>query len=346
MGVPTVPILGQGLLLAVDSAIQDLSIFSPASPDGRSIVDLAVLSLAVAGLIFLVVEGVLFYCLWRFRAKRGDSLEPAQVYGSQPIEIAWTAAPTMIVFFLVLVTTRTLWEVNAAPPMPSPDEKGLFVTVIGRQWWWEYRYENFDGRELTFVTANELHIPTGTPDKPRMVYLRLESADVCHSFWAPRLGGKMDVIPGKTNSLTLSTAEPGLYLGQCAEFCGAAHANMLIRVVAEPVEAFESWLQNQERPAVESNLDDAIRGRELFLAHSCVNCHRIHGTPAIGHYAPDLTHLMSRDTLASGMIANDATNLLNWVRNPQAIKPGCLMPAFGLSDEENQRLVDFLLTLR
>jgi cytochrome c oxidase subunit 2 len=333
------------MLLAVDAAIHDLSIFAPASPDGRSIVDLAVLSVAVGGLIFLIVEGVLLYSIWRFRARRDDSQEPAQVYGSQPIEIAWTAAPTMIVFFLMLVTTRTLWEVNPTPPTPSPNEKGLFVTAIGRQWWWEYRYESFDGRKLDFIAANELHIPTDPDGKAPPVYLRLESADVCHSFWVPRLAGKMDLIPGKTNALTLRADEPGLFLGQCAEFCGTQHANMLIRVVAEPVEEFNQWLEHQRQPATESSAAATIRGKAVFLAHSCVNCHRIRGTTARGNYAPDLTHLMSRDTLASGMLANDEPNLLAWVRNPQSIKQGCLMPPFGLSEEENQQIVNYLMTL-
>jgi cytochrome c oxidase subunit 2 len=252
----------------------------------------------------------------------------------------------MIVFFLVLVTTRTLWEVNVPPPTPSPDEKGLFVTVIGRQWWWEYHYESFDGKRLGFITANELHVPSGEGGIPQPVYLQLESADVCHSFWVPRLCGKMDLIPGKPNALTLRADAPGLFLGQCAEFCGTQHASMLIRVVAEPAEEFKQWLEDQQRPAAESSEADAVRGKGVFLAHSCINCHRIRGTSAHGSYAPDLTHLMSRETLASGMIANDKTNLLAWVRDPQSIKQGCLMPPFGLSDEENRQIVDYLMTLR
>ena len=141
-------------------ADQDMSIFDPASPSAHSIVNLAVMALVVAGLIFVVVEGVLLYSVWRFRQPPGGPTgEPPQVYGSMPIEVAWTAAPTLIVFFLVLVTTRTLWDVEPTVPQPRPGDKALFVTVVGHQWWWEYVYESYNGRTLGFITANELHMP-------------------------------------------------------------------------------------------------------------------------------------------------------------------------------------------
>lgn len=343
-------------LLATDGGpTHDLSIFDPASPDAQSIVTLSVLACAIFGLIFFVVEAVLLYCVWRFRQAPGDpATEPAQVYGSKPIEVAWTAAPTMIVFFLVLVTTRTLWEVNAAPPAPKPDDNALFVTVVGRQWWWEYAYETYNGRKLGFTTANELHIPASDKGSPRPAHLILKSADVCHSYWVPRLGGKVDLIPGRTNSLTLRTSEPGLYLGQCAEYCGTQHANMLIRVVVDTPDEFESWLENQMLPAEEDrgsaaqkDRDSAAeRDRQAFLAQSCINCHRVRGTKAQGTYAPDLTHLMSRETLASGEIENTPDNLARWVHDPQPIKPGCLMPAFGLSPADEESIVRYLRTLR
>jgi cytochrome c oxidase subunit II len=333
------------LLAAVDGRMADVSIFSPASPQAEWIVDLAILALAIIGMIFVVVEGVLLYSVWRFRRRGNDpSGEPAQVYGSEPIEIAWTAAPTMIVFFLVLVITRTLWEVEAAPVAPSQGDQALFVTVVGHQWWWEYRYDSYDGRELGFVTANELHIPTGDDGAPRPVHLKLQSGDVCHSFWVPRLGGKMDLIPGRTNLLSFQTDEPGLYLGQCAEYCGDQHANMLLRVVAEPPAKFEAWLANEAKDAVD---DPAVaEGKATFLANSCVNCHRIAGTPAQGTAAPDLTHLMSRETLASGQVPNTRSNLRKWVHDPQSIKPGVLMPAFGLSEQEESQIVEYLRTLK
>jgi cytochrome c oxidase subunit 2 len=334
------------LLLAMgDSSAQNLSIFDPVSPPAESIRSLSVLVLAITGFIFVVVEGILIYSIVRFRRRPAPgSAEPPQVYGSKPIEIAWTAAPALTVFVLVLVTARTLWEVNVPPPQPRAGDNTLFVTVVGRQWWWEYQYDHYNGRELGFTTANELHIPASEEGVARPVYLDLKSADVCHSFWVPRLGGKTDLIPGRVNSMWFQTDRPGLYLGQCAEYCGTQHANMLLRVVVDSPGDFERWVQNEQKPAVE---DPAARaGRTAFLAQSCVNCHRVRGTPAQGGYAPDLTHLMSRETLASGMVKNTPENLRRWVVDPQQIKPGCLMPAFGLSDRECDDIVRYLLTLR
>jgi cytochrome c oxidase subunit 2 len=274
----------------------------------------------------------------------GKEPEPPQVYGSKPIEIAWTSAPALVVFVLVLVSARTLWEVNVPPPQPQAGDNTLFVTVVGRQWWWEYSYDHYNGRPLGFTTANELHIPAGEGAVARPVFLALKSADVCHSFWVPRLAGKTDLIPGRTNSMWFQTDQRGLYLGQCAEYCGTQHANMLLRVVVDSPGDFEKWLENQRQPAVE---DPAVpAGRAAFLRQSCVNCHRVRGTSAQGSYAPDLTHLMSRKTLASGMIENTPKNLRRWVTDPQQIKPGCLMPAFGLSEEQCNEIVRYLLTLQ
>jgi cytochrome c oxidase subunit 2 len=330
--------------LAAADGVVDVSIFSPASPAAESIVLLSVLVLAVAALIFIVVEGVLFYSIWRFRARRETTDgEPPQVYGSHPIEIAWTVAPSVIVFFLVLVTARTLWEVNAGPVATDDPPAVLDVTVIGRQWWWEYQYEQYQNRKLGFIAANELHIPVSSNGVTRAVRLTLKSADVCHSFWVPRLEGKMDLIPGRVNTLWLQTGETGLFLGQCAEYCGTQHAHMLLRVYVDTPEDFERWLANQARPAIEDL--GVTGGREAFLAETCVNCHRIRGTSAAGNYAPDLTHLMSRETLAAGIMINDRVNLARWVRDPQSIKPGCLMPAFGLDEARQRAIVDYLLTL-
>jgi cytochrome c oxidase subunit 2 len=344
---------------AVNLLAQSTSIFDPASPPAESIRSLSVLVLAITGFIFVAVEGILIYSIVRFRrrAAAGTSLppesagesgthemEPPQVYGSKPIEIAWTAAPALVVFVLVLVSARTLWEVNVPPPSPREGDDTLFVTVVGRQWWWEFTYDRYNGRELGFTTANELHIPAGEQGVPRRVYLTLKSADVCHSFWVPRLGGKTDLIPGRTNSMWFQTDRPGLYLGQCAEYCGTQHANMLIRVVVDSPSDFEAWLAKERKPAVEQ--PDVTAGRAAFLGQSCVNCHRVRGTPARGSYAPDLTHLMSRKTLASGMVENTPENLRRWVADPRQIKPGCLMPAFGLGDREREDIVRYLLTLR
>ncbi|MDB5339036.1 MAG: cytochrome c oxidase subunit 2 [Planctomycetaceae bacterium] len=331
------------LLLLASAETPDLSMFDPVSPSAKSIRDLSILVMIITGLIFLVVEAVLCYCLLRFRRSTPGGNEPPQIYGSQPIEIAWSVAPALIVFMLVLITTRTLWEVNTDLPKPRADDRALFVTVVGHQWWWEYIYESHDGRKLGFTTSNELHIPVGD-DTARPVYLTLKSSDVCHSFWVPRLAGKTDLIPGRTNHTWFQTARPGLYLGQCAEYCGCQHANMLIRVVAEPIEDFERWLDHQQQPAVvEADLHVA---QGAFLSQSCINCHRVRGTTAAGTFGPDLTHLMSRQTLASGMIPNTPENLRAWLVNPQNIKAGCLMPAFGLNKHDLDQIVDYLLVLR
>jgi cytochrome c oxidase subunit 2 len=334
------------LLLLADGRAQDLSIFHPAAPPAESIRNLSILIFAITGLIFLIVEGVLCYCLVRFRRSAATDREPAQVYGSRPIEIAWTTAPLLIVTIIVLVTARTLWDVTVDPPKPQPGDNSLFVRVVGRQWWWEYQYRNYNGRALDFITANELHIPASEDGQPRRVFLTLDSADVYHSFWVPRLAGKTALIPGRTNSMWFQTNDTGLFVGQCAEYCGTQHAYMLLRVIVDTPRDFQRWLDNQGKlPAV----DSAIReDRTVFLSQSCVNCHRVTGTLAAGTYAPDLTHLMSRQTLGSGMIPNDpeGKNLRAWIADPQKIKPGCLMPAFGLTEQQLDSIVRYLRTLQ
>jgi cytochrome c oxidase subunit 2 len=332
------------ILWAQATTAQDLSIFNPASPPAESIRSIFYLVTAVCAGIFLVVEGVLIYSIVQFRRRTTESAEPPQVYGSMPIEIAWTAAPILIVFLLALIQTRTEFEVRIDQDVPPPGSQPLYVTVIGHQWWWEYVYESYDGKSLGFITANELHIPASTDSVARPVYLTLKSADVCHSFWVPRLAGKTDLIPGRTNQMWFQTHQTGLFLGQCAEYCGTQHAHMLLRVNVDSPEDFEKWLDNERKPAVN---DAAVRaGREAFLAQSCVNCHRVRGTTARGTYAPDLTHLMSRQTLASGTVPNSRESLKNWVIDPRPIKDGCLMPAFGLDDQQVNLIVDYLATLK
>jgi len=335
-----------GLFLLADGATsaQNLSIFSPASPPAESIRSLFIVVLAISAAIFLLVEGVLLYSIVRFRRSSRDGIEPPQVYGSMPIEIAWTAAPMLICFLLALILTRTEFEVRVNPDTPPPGSKPLYVTVIGHQWWWEYVYDKYDGQDVGFITANELHVPAGEAGVARPVYLTLKSADVCHSFWVPRLAGKTDLIPGRTNQLWFQTSQQGLFLGQCAEYCGTQHAHMLLRVNVDSPEEFQNWLNAQRKPAVD---DAAARaGRDVFLGQSCVNCHRVTGTSANGTYAPDLTHLMSRQTLASGMVPNTREELRKWVKNPLQTKQGCLMPAFGLSEQQVDLIVNYLMTLK
>ena len=332
------------LLAAGTGPPENLSILDPVSPPGQSIRYLFIFVVAITGVIFVVVEGVLLYSLYRFpRVATDGTTEPPQVYGSTAIEIAWTAAPALVVILLILVIVRTELEVRKDPPLPQSGDNALFVTVIGHQWWWEYVYENYNGEPLGMITANELHIPIGDTGNPRPVYLTLRSSDVCHSFWVPRLAGKTDLIPGRDNHMWFQTDTAGLYLGQCAEYCGTQHAGMLLRVVAEAPEDFKTWLDHERTNAVQN--PSVAEGRMLFLSQSCVNCHRVRGTSDIGTYAPDLTHLMSRKTLASGMIPNTRDDLHGWLVNPHKVKPGCLMPAFGLRKQQFDLLTDYLRSL-
>jgi cytochrome c oxidase subunit II len=335
-----------GLVFLASRAIfaHGLSIFDPASPSTHAIRSLFILVLAITGVILVVVEGVLIYSIVRFRGRPSETTEPPQVYGSMPIEIAWTAAPALTVFVLALILARTEFEVRVDPKLPPAGSKPLYVTVIGHQWWWEYVYERYEDQDLGFITANELHVPASDAGARRPVYLTLESADVCHSFWVPRLAGKTDLIPGRTNQMWFQTKERGLFLGQCAEYCGTQHANMLLRVNVEQPAEFQAWLDNQKRPAIDA--PEARAGRDAFLSLSCVNCHRVTGTSAHGTYAPDLTHLMSRQTLAAGMTPNNREELRKWLQNPQQIKEGCLMPRFGLNARDVDLLLDYLTSLK
>ena len=207
------------------------AVFSPVSTPANTIATLAWFSLAITLAIFLAVGGLLVYSIIRFRARPSDEQrEPPQLYGSNPIEFAWTAIPLLIVFVLALTTVRTIYDVQAAVEPAS----AVHVRVIGHQWWWEFRYP-----DLGIVTANELHVPLSDPAHPTPTWIELESADVAHSFWVPRLAGKTDLIPDKINTMWIDPHETGTYLGQCAEFCGTEHAMMLIRVVVEPQADFD-----------------------------------------------------------------------------------------------------------
>lgn len=325
-----------GVLLAALTAADNTSVFAPVSPPADEIRGFFYLVTAVTGVIFVLVGGTLVYCIVCFRRRPGDDAEPPQVYGSKPIEVAWTVAPLLTVFVLFLVVVRTVAEIRRLEPPPGT--AALHVTVVGRQWWWEYEVRRWQGRELRVKTANELHVPVNA-----RVIFELQSADVIHSYWLPRLAGKTDVIPGRVNRLWVEAREPGVFLGQCAEYCGTQHANMLLRVVAEPAEDFERWLEHQAQPA--RDVADAAEGKRLFLAHACVSCHTVRGTTAKGTFGPDLTHLMSRQTLAAGMVDNGRDALVQWVDDPQVIKPGCWMPSMHLGRAEVEGIVSYLRTL-
>jgi cytochrome c oxidase subunit 2 len=316
------------------------NIFSPAATPAHSIFGVAMLVLGVTLFIFLVVAGLLLYALIRYRNRPGDSnREPAQIYGSNQIELSWTVIPILIVVMLFLSTTRVILETQA---IPKPDN-AMNVTVIGHQFWWEYRYP-----QLGVVTANELHIPVSDPAHPTPTYLTMSSADVSHSFWVPRLAGKMDVIPNKINTMWIDPQHPGLYLGQCAQYCGTQHAKMLLRVYAQTPADFAVWVNQQRQLAVRDFTGNvkAAEGQTVFMHNACINCHTVAGTVANGRFGPDLTHMASRDTIASGAIQNTPENLRAWIDNPNAMKPGSLMPAMHLNDHDLDLITAYLTQLR
>jgi cytochrome c oxidase subunit II len=320
-------------------AMSPTNIFDPAATPARSIVTLSMLVLSVTLAIFLVVGGLLVYALVRFRHRPADSVhEPAQIYGSNQIELSWTVIPILIVVMLFLSTTRVIWQTEAAP---RPSE-AVDVIVIGHQFWWEFRYP-----KLGVVTANELHIPVSNPKNPTPTYLEMSSADVSHSFWIPRLAGKTDLIPNRINTMWIDPSEADLYLGQCAQYCGTQHAKMLLRVYAESPADFAAWVSKQQQPAVKdlTNNPRAQDGRAIFMRTACMSCHTVAGTSANGRFGPDLTHVASRDTIGSGPIENTPRNLRSWIANPNEMKPGALMPSMHLNDHDLDAVTAYLTTL-
>lgn len=311
------------------------SMFSPAASPSHSIVGLTMFVFVVTGAIFLAVASVLVYSLVRFRARSAVTYnEPTQIYGSPQIEVAWTVVPVLIVLVLFLTTLHVIVGTQLA----KKPKDALDVVAIGHQFWFEYRYP-----KLGIVTANELHVPVSNAKAPLPTYLDLSSADVDHSFWVPRLAGKTDMIPNRVNTMWIDPHVPGMYAGQCSQYCGVEHAKMLIRVYAQTPEDFDAWAKNQEKPAVDD--PSVAEGKAVFLRNACANCHAIRGTMANGRFGPDLTHLMSRDTLAAGATMNTPADLRQWIKDPDSIKPGSLMPAMHLSDHDLDAVTAYLLTL-
>ena len=315
---------------------ESTSMFDSASHNSDSIVDVFYLVLAITGLIFVTVLGAIVGFVWRFRSGADDNeAEPPQIYGSWPIEIAWTITPVLIIFVLFLLVIRS---VNEQRPSRAPRD-ALQVRAVGHQWWWSFEYPS-----QGIVTANELHVPLGDAAHPRSVFLKLESADVIHSFWVPRLGGKTDLVPNRVNTMWFHPRQTGVFYGQCAEYCGTQHAKMLLRVIVETPEEFEAWSANERKPAVSD--PQVADGRSLFLQLACANCHTIRGTDARGTAGPDLTHLMSRQTIAAGAAPNDHEHLTRWIRDPRTVKAGCYMPDMKLNTTQSRLIVSYLETLR
>lgn len=313
--------------------------FQPAGPQAEHIERLWQLLLGVCTAVFVAVL-VAFLCAL-LRAPRADAATAPDLTSlarphrrAQRAVVAAVAVSAALLLGLIgasVFTDRVLAQL--------PTERAVQITVTSHQWWWDARYGGADASEM-FTTANELHIPVGRP-----VVLTLQSSDVIHSFWVPSLTGKKDLIPGRTATLRLQADRPGVYRGQCAEFCGTQHARMALLIVAEPEEAFERWAAQQRAPAREPSDEQQRRGRDVFERASCAMCHAIQGTRAGGRHAPDLTHLASRRTIAAGTLANNVGNLAGWIVDPHRIKPGVNMPANALSPDDLHALLAYLGSL-
>lgn len=305
------------------------SILTRASPEASRIADLFWMLLAIAALVFVVVEGLLIFAVIRFRSRPGDG-EPEPVHGNWRLEIAWTLAPASILAIIFVFMFSTMESLS------HPDAGARRIKIVGHQWWWEIHYP-----DLGVTTATDLHVPYGQP-----VALELTSADVIHGIWAPELMGKTDVIPGQTTWAKFRAIKPGTYRGQCTEFCGTQHANMGFLVIAEQRDQFEEWIARMRMPAAVPGDTPTERGARLFSTRPCGGCHTVQGTQAQGKTAPDLTHFGSRRTIASATLDNTPENLAAWLADPQQVKPGNMMPSPGLSQEDIQYLVHYLGSLK
>jgi cytochrome c oxidase subunit II len=323
--------------LPTDTVVhQTPSIFDPHSGPAQMIHHLSLFVMQITAAIFIVVASLFVYVIVRFRQRDpADDSEPPQIYGSTQIELAWTVIPILIVVVLFLTTARILFAIQ---DQKMPDTANT-VDVVGHQFWWEFHYA-----KQGFTTANELHVPLSTNQAPMTTSLNLLSADVDHSFWVPALFGKIDTMPNQLNHIWFDPDKVGMYVGQCAQFCGVEHAKMLLRVYVQTPEDFAAWVKNQQQPGVQ---DPAVaQGRQVFESQSCSSCHVIRGTSANGKFGPDLTHFASRDTLASGAADNTVANLKLWIQDPDYVKPGSLMPAMQLSSAQIDQIAAYLETLK
>ncbi len=322
-------IAATGLLLLTGCGELPQTIMQPAGDDARLVQGLLMPILWIALVIFVLIEGFLIFSMIKYRRRPGNEDIPKQVHGNNRLELLWTAIPAAIVLVIAVMTFKTM-----AVQAEAPGEGALVVEVSASQWWWEFSYP-----ELGVVTANELYLPIG-----REIDLRVRANDVIHSFWIPKLAGKIDVVPGIENRMKFVAEKIGRYQGQCSEFCGIAHAQMrLLAFVVTTVE-FEEWAEKQlTGPSAEAA---ASAGAGIFAAQ-CAACHSIQGTAfTFGQIGPELTGMGLRETLGAGTVANTPENLADWIREPTAVKPGALMPALGLVEDDISAVVAYLEGLR
>ncbi len=288
------------------------------------------LVLVIALVVFLVVALGVFYSSVRYRSRGSAVTEPRQIFGSRRLEVLWTVVPLAILTGLFIVTVRAMVFIDAPQDSsPTPD-----LVITGHQWWWDVRYPN------GVVVPWDIHIPSS-----RRLLARIESADVIHDFWAPELARKIDAVPGRASFIWLEADTPGTYAGVCSEFCGAQHAWMRFRVIAQPEADFEAWLQRQAQSPPEPT-GSAAEGSRLFRAKKCSDCHAVTGIGAIATEGPSLAHLASREFLGGGISRNTPESLTLWLTDPQAAKPGNRMPITPLTTDERRTLLMYLGSLQ
>jgi cytochrome c oxidase subunit 2 len=303
-----------------------MNVLDPAGPYARDVAGLWWLFFGVCAAVYALV--VAFLATGALRRAPVPTDE-------RRLGVAVGVAVAATVVALFVLAGASFWTGRALSAVRT-SENPVRIHVTARQWWWEARYEAPTPAQLV-RTANELHVPVGRP-----VELTLTSVDVIHSFWVPRLQGKRDLIPGHTTTLVLEADRPGVYRGQCAEFCGIQHARMAFEVVAEAPDAFDAWLARQRLPAATPRTPEQARGRQVFLAAKCPACHRLGGEPALALVGPDLTHLASRRTIAAGTLPNTRGHRAGWIVDPQGVKPGTRMPGNPLPPDDLQALLAYL----
>ena len=310
---------------------------NPQGPYASAIYDLFLPIFITAVVVFVVVQGLIVYSVFKFRERPGGP--PAQQFhGNLTIELTSTII-TALVFIVVLAMTVNTQRVLSAP-LETPPADAIRVKAIGHQWWWEFEYQ-----DSGFVTASDMVIPTGTT-----VIVEVTAADVIHAFWVPMLTGQVAGIPGRTNHIWLKSEKDGTYAGVCNQFCGIQHALMRYAAISVPRPEFDAWVERQRMapvtPVSSPNADQSLvlqaKGAQLFAAGACKTCHMIRGTDAIGKVGPDLTHFSSRTSIASKTLPSTVENVKAWLRNPQAVKPGTIMPNLNLKEEDIDALTAYL----
>jgi cytochrome c oxidase subunit 2 len=322
-------LLASAVLLTAGCGGSDQSTLDPASPQSSKIATLWWTMFAGGVVVMAVVLLLVVVAVLGRRSRRTGRWAPGTVF----VATAGVAIPVVV---LVALFALTLSTVTDTAPAGRDTGAGITIDVTGRQWFWDVEY-----RDRGIRTANEIHVPVGEP-----VELRVRTADVIHSLWVPRLNRKIDMIPGRTNTLTLEADTAGSYRGQCAEFCGLQHAHMALWVVADPPARFEAWLAAQARPAAAPDTPGEQQGQQILLGSACVYCHRIAGTNASGRVGPDLTHIASRRTIAAATLPNSRGYLAAWLLDPQHFKPGNKMPGTDFTGDQLRRVLDYLGSLR